>query len=80
MHNRNIDIESDLEQAIWRARNVAAPKNTTRYGCRTPCVKTGHCHDCFSPDRLCNAMCIYYKKMDVLPYCEVVLIDEELGF
>jgi hypothetical protein len=43
-------------------------------------VKTGHCHDCFSPDRLCNAMCIYYKKMDDLPYCEVVLIDEELGF
>ncbi len=73
-------IEENLDKAIWRARNIAAPKNTTRYGQKTPCVKTGHCHDCFSPERICNAMCIYYKKMYDLQYCEVVLIDEEMGF
>ncbi|MGN1381568.1 MAG: lactate utilization protein [Eubacterium sp.] len=55
-------VAETLDDAIWRARNIAAPKNTSRYGCKTPCVKTGKCYDCASPDRLCNAMCLYFKK------------------
>ena len=73
-------IEPDLDAAIYRARNVASPMNAVRYECNTPCVKTGSCHDCDSPERICAAMCIYFMKMMDLEYCEVVLIDEEMGF
>lgn len=74
-------IESDLESAIWRARNIAAPKNAKRFQLATPCaIKGDRCYDCSSPDRICNAMVIHFKKMNDVDDVEVILIDEELGF
>jgi len=69
------------EEAIWRARNVAAPKNAVRFGLRTPCVAAGgtRCFDCASPARICRALVVLWEKpagSDV----EVVLIDEDLGY
>jgi len=73
-------ITQSLEDAIWRARNIAAPRNAMRLGLRTPCaIKGDHCYNCSSPDRICNGLVIYYKKMHNMDM-EVVLIDEELGF
>lgn len=73
-------ITQTLEDAIWRARNIAAPRNAMRLGLRTPCaIKGDHCYNCSSPDRICNGLVIYYKKMHNMDM-EVVLIDEELGF
>ena len=73
-------IESTLEQAIWRARNIAAPINAKRLGYRTPCaIKGDRCYDCSSPDRICNALVIYYGKMHSIE-AEVILIDEALGY
>jgi len=73
-------ITPTLEAAIWRARNIAAPKNAKRLGIRTPCaVKGDHCYDCSSPDRICNGLLIYYKKMNNT-HMEIILIDEKLGF
>ena len=43
---------SDLDGAMKRARNVAAPINTQRFGLSTPCTKTGVCMDCKSPDTI----------------------------
>ena len=82
----NIDgtskIEESLEKAIWRARNVAGPKNAMKYNLRTPCVAKGgdRCYNCGSPDRICNTMNIYMKKMNDIDEVEVVLINDELGF
>jgi len=74
-------IEPTLEKAIWRARNIAAPKNAKRYGLLTPCAKKGdRCYNCSSPDRICNALVIHFKKMNDISDVEIVLIDEELGF
>ncbi|MEA4921831.1 MAG: lactate utilization protein [Eubacteriaceae bacterium] len=74
-------IEPDLEKAIWRARNIAAPLNSKKYDLQTPCVIKGDkCYDCASPDRICNAMTIYMKKMNDIEDVEVILIKEELGF
>ncbi|MDO4552329.1 MAG: lactate utilization protein [Bacillota bacterium] len=74
-------IEPTLEKAIWRARNVAAPKNALRYKLQTPCALRGdRCYDCSSPDRICNALTIYLKKMNDVDDVEVILIGEELGF
>ena len=41
---------ADLDSAMKRARNIAAPVNAQRFGLSTPCTKTGTCMDCKSPD------------------------------
>lgn len=72
-------IEPTLEKAIWRARNIAAPKNAQRLGLKTPCaIKGDKCYDCLSPDRICNGMAVYLHKMHDMEV-EVVIINEELG-
>lgn len=75
-------IEPTLEQAVWRARNIAGPKNSMKYDLPTPCVASGgrKCYDCKSPERICNAMMIYMRRMNDIDDVEVVLIDEKMGF
>ena len=73
-------LAPDLEQAIWRARNIAAPKNAQRLHRKTPCaVKADRCYDCDSPERICRGLVVLYQKMTSCA-AEVVLIDEELGY
>ena len=72
-------VTPDLPSAIDRARNVAAPKNAARLGKKTPCVISGHCHDCSSPDRICRELAILWMAPMKGEY-EVVLVDEDLGF
>nr|MCR4778697.1 lactate utilization protein [Lachnospiraceae bacterium] len=43
----------DVDSAMKRARNVAAPINAQRFGLATPCSKTGACANCKSPDTIC---------------------------
>ena len=44
---------ADLDSAMKRARNVAAPINAQRFDIKTPCKETGKCFDCKSPDTIC---------------------------
>ena len=44
---------ADLDSAMKRARNVAAPINAQRFEVKTPCKETGKCFDCKSPDTIC---------------------------
>lgn len=68
-----------LDDAIWRAKNIAAPLNAKRLGIKTPCALKGdRCYDCSSRDRICNGMIIHMKKMSNMDM-EVVLINEVLG-
>lgn len=73
-------IEADLTKAIWRVRNIAAPKNALRHGYDTPCARHGgdRCYDCSSKDRICNGLLIHYKKMRNEDM-EIVIIGEKLG-
>ena len=72
-------IAATIEDAVWRARNVAAPPNCARHRYATPCaVRADRCYDCSSPDRICRALTIHYMKMKYTDM-EVVLIDEPLG-
>ena len=69
-----------LEEAAFRARNVAAPMNAERHGYKTPCaIKKDRCYDCRSPQRICSAQVIYWRKMNHTDM-EVVLIDEDMGY
>lgn len=73
-------IAPTLEEAVWRARNVAAPLNARRFQLKTPCAVRGdRCYDCSSPDRICNGLIIHYKKMECVDM-EIVLINEKMGF
>lgn len=68
-----------FEEALWRARNIAAPKNAQRLGKKTPCaVKGDRCYDCKSPDRICRGLVVNWGPM-MGKEAEVILVDEELG-
>jgi len=79
-------IVQSLDEAVFRARNVAAPKNSLKYDLPTPCVmnykKTGElkCFDCRRPERICNGIITYMRKMNDIEDVEVILINEEMGF
>ena len=68
------------DQAVYRARNVAAPKNAKRLGKNTPCAKNADkCYNCNSPDRICRVLSVFWSKPMIGEF-EVVLINENLGF
>jgi len=72
-------ITPDLEDAMFRIKNYAAPVNAARLDKKTPCVKTGYCDDCKSPDRICNSWSITEKSFPK-GRIKVVLIDADMGF
>ena len=69
----------DLDHAMKRARNVAAPINAQRFGLNTPCAKTGSCMDCKSPDTICCQFLItrYSRHAGRI---HVILVNDNLGF
>jgi hypothetical protein len=72
-------IVPDIEDAMVRITEYAAPANTIRLDKKTPCAKTSHCEDCKSPDRICNTWTITEKSFPK-GRVKVVLINESLGF
>ena len=70
---------SDLDGAMKRARNVAAPINAQRFGLSTPCAKTGACFDCKSPDTICCQFLITRFSRHA-GRIHVVLVNDSLGF
>lgn len=74
-------IAPDFEGALWRARNIASPKNAQRLGRKTPCAAKGDkCYDCDSPERICRVISTHLRKPGSIPTAYVVLIEEELGY
>lgn len=73
-------LASDYDSALFRARNIAAPKNAQRLERNTPCAKNADkCYDCKSPDRICRALsAIWTKPMG--SNIEIILVDENLGY
>lgn len=73
-------FEPTLEQAMWRARNIASPLNAKRLNRKTPCAaKADRCYDCSSPERICNGFVIHAHKMSSCE-TEVIIVEEPLGF
>jgi L-lactate utilization protein LutB len=72
-------IVPDLDAAFYRIRNVAAPMNARRFGVKTPCVKTGKCTDCDSPERICN-LTLIIERQRMKGHMTVILVNEDLGF
>ena len=71
-------IVKDIEAAEKRVKEWTAPQNAKRLKRKTPCVETGVCADCSSPDRICNIYVTLAKRpsrTDVI----IILVGEKLG-
>jgi len=67
------------DEAVWRARNVAAPQRARQLGKKTPCaVKCDRCYDCRSPERVCRGLVTLWGPMMGME-AEVLLVDEDFG-
>lgn len=71
-------VVADLDEAMYRVKNFVAPANAMRLDMKTPCVKTGYCEDCSSPDRICNTWTITEKSFPK-GRVKIVLINQDLG-
>ena len=72
-------ICQDEAEAIARIRECAAPANAMRLNKKTPCVKTGRCMDCHSPDRICSS----YVKLGYQAQAQrihVIIVEDNLGY
>ena len=69
----------DVDGAMKRARNVAAPINVQRFGLNTPCARTGACANCKSPDTICCQFLVTrYSRHE--GRIHVILVNDNLGF
>ncbi|NMA25257.1 MAG: LUD domain-containing protein [Clostridiales bacterium] len=71
----------NFDKALWRARNIAGPKNAQRLGRKTPCAKEGDkCYDCSSPERICKGLVVLWGKTLEIGRMEIVIVNECLGY
>ena len=69
----------DVDAAIKRARSTAAPINMARFDNNTPCQIDGTCHDCKSPESICNYISI--QRMSHPAHRHIVLLlGENIGY
>lgn len=72
-------ISLDLESALRRVREIAAPMRAKSLGMGTPCAETGMCSDCNSPQRICRITTILHRK-PMLTDISVILVNTALGY
>jgi len=72
-------IVPDVDDAMFRIKNYAAPVNAIRLSKKVPCATTSYCNECNSSDRICNTWTITEKSFPK-GRVNVVLINEDLGF
>lgn len=70
---------SGVEEAVSRARGVAATTNSMRFLGDTPCARTGKCFNCTSDQCICNQILIT-RMSKPAGRIKVILVGEELGF
>ena len=69
----------NVNNAIWRAQNIASPKNTLRLQKKTPCSSTGFCGDCYGDDSICSTISIT-RRSAIPGRIKILLVGEELGY
>ncbi|MBR6657378.1 MAG: lactate utilization protein [Oscillospiraceae bacterium] len=72
-------IVTDIAAAEDRLRNLAAPANAKRLGCKTPCAETGTCMNCKSPARICCSYTLLgYQRIP--NRIKIIIVGEHLGY
>ena len=72
-------ISKDLDSAILRARNTAAPANCARLNLSTPCQKTGSCVNCLDPQTICSEFLVT-RCCRIPDRMHVIVVNEDLGY
>lgn len=72
-------ICDDVESAYKRVKNIASPPNCIRLDKKTPCVSTGKCENCLSPDCICNQIVVTRNSRDE-ERIKVLIVDGNWGF
>lgn len=71
-------VAQDIDAAVARARSTASPINAARFDIKTPCQVDGICHNCNSPESICNFF--QFIRNSRPGRISVVLVGEELGY
>ena len=71
-------VTQNVEAALARARSTAAPTNAARFDVKTPCKTDGVCHNCNSPQSICNY--VHFLRNSPQGRHIVVLVGEPLGY
>lgn len=72
-------VVTDVDSAMKRIRNHAAPMNALRLGLKTPCSTLGKCVNCLSNDCICCETVIT-RKSRIPNRIKVILVGEDLGY
>ena len=72
-------VAQDVSAALARARSTASPINAARFDIKTPCQVDGVCHNCNSPESICNYI-HFMRNSHPAGRHTVVLVGEELGY
>ena len=72
-------ICQDEAGALSHIKNCSAPANAIRLNKKTPCVKTGRCMECHSPERICSSFVKlgYQGKVNRM---KVIIVEDYLGY
>ena len=71
-------VAQTVEAALARARSTASPINAARFDIKTPCQVDGVCHNCNSPESICNH--VHFLRNSPRGRHSVVLVGEDLGY
>ena len=71
-------VAQTVEAALARARSTASPINAARFDIKTPCQVDGICHNCNSPESICNH--VHFLRNSPRGRHSVVLVGEDLGY
>lgn len=72
-------VTQDVQSALARARSTASPINAARFDIKTPCQVDGICHNCNSPESICNYI-HFMRNSHPAGRHTVVLVGEDLGY
>ena len=71
-------VAQTVEAALARARSTASPINAARFDIKTPCQTDGVCHNCNSPESICNY--VHFLRNSPRSKHTVILVGEPLGY
>jgi L-lactate utilization protein LutB len=71
-------VAQTVEAALARARSTASPINAARFDIKTPCKTDGVCHNCNSPECICNY--VHFLRNSPQGRHVVVLVGENFGY
>ena len=72
-------VAQDADAALKRARSTASPINAARFDISTPCQTDGCCHNCLSPESICNYI-HFIRNSHPQHRHIVILVGEDLGY